>query len=315
MFELRYIARSSGFGSVSFDLIAYDMSAPSPSFFMRHEFLIRRLHSLSGLIPVGAYMTVHLLVNASLINGAASFQTNVNQIHSLEKALFLVEWAFIFLPLIFHAAVGVWIITTGKSNHDNYRYVNNWRYTLQRWSGVIAIVFIFFHVFHLHGWFHSEWWLSRVAEPWGMARFRPFNASSSLALAMSGFIWPVFYLLGIIACVFHLANGIWTMGITWGVWTSPEAQRRANYVCAGGGLLLLMVGLTALTAAIRLDPVEARAIEDAIYDARVAARQIVPIEHKRLPAEAAPSTPNAATEKNGTGDNTEASGSSAAAGH
>jgi hypothetical protein len=35
------------------------------------------------------------------------------------------------------------------------------------------------------------------------------------------------YAIGILACVFHLANGIWTMGITWGVWTSPAAQSRA----------------------------------------------------------------------------------------
>ena len=257
------------------------MSAPTPSFFMRHEFLIRRLHSLSGLIPVGAYMTVHLLVNASLANGPASFQNNVNQIHSLGSALPLVEWLFIFLPILFHAVVGVWIIRTGKSNHDHYRYVSNWRYTLQRATGVIAIFFIFFHVFHLHGWFHGDWWLSKVAEPLGMAQFRPYNAASTLAEALSGYVWPLFYIVGIAASVFHLANGIWTMGITWGVWTSPTAQRRASYVCAAGGALLLLVGFSALVSALRVDPTAARAIEDAIYNARVTAREIEPNEHKR----------------------------------
>lgn len=257
------------------------MSAPTPSFFMRHEFLIRRLHSLSGLIPVGAYMTVHLLVNASLANGPASFQNNVNQIHSLGSALPLVEWLFIFLPILFHAVVGVWIIRTGKSNHDNYRYVSNWRYTLQRATGVIAILFIFFHVFHLHGWFHSDWWLRSVAEPLGMAQFRPYNAASTLAEALSGYVWPVFYLVGVVASVFHLANGVWTMGITWGVWISPAAQRRASYVCAGGGAVLLIVGLSALVTAMRVDPDEARAIEDGIYNARVSAREIEPNPHKR----------------------------------
>lgn len=119
--------------------------------------------------------------------------------------------------------MGVWIIRTGKWNQDRYRYVSNWRYTLQRWTGVIAILFIFFHVFHLHGWFHGEWWLKTVAEPLGMAQFRPYNAASTLATAMGsfgGFVWPVFYFVGIVSCVFHFANGVWTMGITWGVWTS-----------------------------------------------------------------------------------------------
>ncbi len=257
------------------------MSDTTSSFFGRHEFLIRRLHSLSGLVPVGAYMTVHLLVNASLLNGAGAFQSNVNQIHSLGAILPLVEWLFIFLPIIFHAAVGVWIINTGKGNADKYRYVSNVRYSLQRWTGVIAIFFIFFHVFHLHGWFHNEAWLKNVAEPLGMANFRAYNAASTLAMAMGGFLWPIFYVIGILACVFHLANGVWTMGITWGVWISPRAQRNATIVCAAGGVLLAAVGLSSLLAIKTLDVVRAEEIEDAMYEVRVATGEIVPNEHKR----------------------------------
>lgn len=263
------------------------MSQTSTDLFKKNEFLIRRLHSLSGLIPVGAYMTVHLIVNASLLNGAGSFQKNVNQIHSLGSLLPLVEWLFIFLPLIFHAVIGVWIIRTGKSNHDNYRYVANWRYTLQRWTGVIAIVFIFMHVFQLHGWFHGDWWLTKVAEPLGMAQFRPYNAASTLSVALAGFFWPIFYFIGIVACVFHLANGVWTMGITWGVWISPKAQARASYVCGAGGILLGIIGLSALFAAKNIDPEHAREIEDRMYDAKIATGEMEPDPHKRsLPVEA-----------------------------
>lgn len=269
------------------------MSDTTSSFFGRHEFLIRRLHSLSGLIPVGAYMTVHLLVNASLLNGAGAFQNNVNQIHSLGAVLPLVEWLFIFLPLIFHAVIGVWIIQSGKGNVDHYRYVNNARYSMQRWTGVIAIVFIFFHVFHLHGWFHSDAWLENVAKPLGMANFRAYNASSSLALAMSG-VWPIIYVIGVLACVFHLANGVWTMGITWGVWTTPRAQRNATFVCAVGGVLLAVVGLSSLVAVKTLDIDKARQVEDAMYNARVSTGEIEPNEHKRAshvpPASTEPET-------------------------
>lgn len=257
------------------------MSESANSFLHKHEFLIRRLHSLSGLIPVGAYMTVHLIVNASLLNGPGAFQHNVNQIHSLGRLLPLVEWMFIFLPIIFHAVIGVWIINSGSSNYDHYRYVANWRYTLQRWTGVVAIVFIFMHVFHLHGWLHSEWWLTRVAEPLGMANFRPYNAASTLAVAMGGFIWPVFYFVGMVACVFHLANGVWTMGITWGIWISPRAQRNASFVCGFGGVALLLVGLSALVATKQVDVDQAVRVEDAMYHAKVATGEIVPNEHKR----------------------------------
>lgn len=250
-------------------------------FFAKHEFLIRRLHSLTGLVPVGAYMVVHLVVNASLLNGPGTFQANVYQIHSLGKLLPFVEWLFIFLPILFHALIGVWIVTTGRSNTSAYNYAANWRYSLQRWTGMIAFVFIFFHVFHLHGWFHADWWRLSVAEPLGMAQFRPYNAGSSLASALTGFFWPVFYVTGVGASVFHLANGIWTMGITWGVWITPGAQRKALQACAVGGVLLLLVGLSGLGAALTTDLEKARDIENSMYEAREQAAEVLPAPHKR----------------------------------
>lgn len=259
-------------------------SSPNPAtehgFFVKHEFLIRRLHSLTGLVPVGAFMVVHLLVNASILNGASTFQKNVYQIHSLGKLLPLVEWAFIFLPIIFHAVIGVWIVYTGRSNTAVYQYSPNWRYRLQRISGMIAIVFIFFHVFHLHGWFHAEWWKEGVAEPLGMAQFRPYNAASSLAASMGGFVWPVFYFVGIVACVYHLANGIWTMGITWGVWITPEAQQTASKVCTAGGVLLLLVGLSGLAGALMTDVKVAEEVEREMYEYRVKSGDVAPAPHK-----------------------------------
>lgn len=257
------------------------MNAVPSTFFGRHDFLIRRLHSLSGLIPVGAYMVVHLLVNSTLMNGPGAFQARVNDIHALGAVLPVVEWTFIFLPLIFHAVVGLWIIQSGQSNASQYRYVNNTRYTLQRWSGVVATVFILFHVFHLHGWFHGEAWLKQVAEPLGMARFRPYNAASTLAMALSGYVWPVFYAVGVIACVFHLANGVWTMGITWGLWLTPQAQRRADVVATAFGVLLGVVGLSALWAAKRTDVPEAQRVENAMYESKVRTGEIKADPHKR----------------------------------
>ncbi|MFO0943888.1 MAG: succinate dehydrogenase cytochrome b558 subunit [Pirellulales bacterium] len=256
-------------------------TSPSVDFFTRHEFLIRRLHSLSGLIPVGAYMVVHLLVNASILNGAGSFQKYVNEIHSLGKILPLVEWTFIFLPIIFHAAFGVWIIKSGKSNVGQYKYTSNWRYSMQRWTGMIAIVFIFMHVFHLHGWFHGDWWKSNVAEPLGMAQFRPYNAASTLATALSGFVAPIGYVIGIVACVFHLANGIWTMGITWGIWISPKSQKNASIVCSAFGVFMLAVGLSALVGARKVDPAEAKTLEDKVYESNVEKGVILADPHKR----------------------------------
>ena len=67
-------------------------------------------------MPVGAYMVVHLLTNASVLAGRDVFQDKVDKIHSLGPVLPLVEWTFIFLPIIFHAVVGVMIVRSGMSN-------------------------------------------------------------------------------------------------------------------------------------------------------------------------------------------------------
>jgi len=262
------------------------MSVPTPSptpgsFLHQHEFLIRRLHSLSGLVPVGAYMCVHLVTNASLLAGPGRFQANVNMIHSLGPALPLVEWLFIFSPLIFHAVVGVWIAMSGHSNTRQYAYTANRRYSWQRLTGYLAFIFIFTHVFHLHGWFHAEWWLKTVAEPLGMAQFRPYSAASTLAAALTGIAWPIFYAAGLLACCFHLSNGIWTAGITWGVWLTPAAQGRATAACAVFGVLLSVVGLSSLWAVKTTDIEKAAQIEDTMYKTRVESGEIDEDPHKR----------------------------------
>jgi succinate dehydrogenase / fumarate reductase cytochrome b subunit len=242
-------------------------SAPavdSRPFLVKHDFLLRRLHSLSGLIPVGAYMTVHLLTNASVLNGPETFQNQVNTIHSLGKALPIVEWTFIFIPILFHAIFGVVIIRSGKSNTTHYPYGKNYRYTLQRVTGMIAFVYIFWHVMHLH-------WMGT---PFGGGKFEHEFATSSAASAIQAALWiQLLYAIGVLACVYHLANGLWTMGITWGAWTTPGAQRRADYVCIAFGVGLGIIGLSALFGMSTTNVADARAMEQVKHEERVQERE------------------------------------------
>lgn len=232
-------------------------------FLARHEFLIRRLHSLTGLIPVGAYMCIHLATNASILAGPATFQDNVDRIHSLGPALPFVEWTFILLPIIFHAVVGVLIIRSGLPNTGSYPYPSNVRYTLQRATAWIALFFIGWHVFHMHGWVTLPHWREEVARTGLGAQFDPEHASSSVHAALGSLWMTIFYLVGVAACVFHFANGLWTMGITWGVWTSPAAQQRASRICLVLGILVMAVGVGALVGVRAVNARAARKLEDA----------------------------------------------------
>lgn len=260
------------------------------SFLERNDFLIRRLHSLSGLIPVGAYMVVHLLTNASVLESPAAFQGNVYKIHGLGKLLPIIEWVFIFIPILFHAAIGFVIIGGGMPNSNRYRYGANYRYTLQRATGMIAFVFIMIHVFHMHGWFHADVWLENVVRPLGGGQFKPYNAASTAGEALQSGAMVAFYLVGVLSCVFHLANGIWTMGITWGVWTSPAAQARALKVCGVFGVLLGLLSVSALFGMRdvgRGDKLqEAIQAEDRMYQHKTESGEVAPNEHKRATHEA-----------------------------
>lgn len=226
-------------------------SDSSPSFLARHQFLIYRLFSLAGLIPVGAFLVVHLLTNASVLAGPGTFQSRVDLIHSLGPLLVPIEWAFIFLPMLFHAAVGFVIIANGMPNVGSYSYVGNVRYTLQRATGMIAFAFILWHVLQLH-------WLGA---PVGGGKFDPHHASSSAAVALQPTIVAILYAIGILSTVFHFSNGLWTLGITWGLWTSPAAMRRANLISIVVGVLLGGAGLGALVGMRSVDIEEARAVE------------------------------------------------------
>lgn len=252
----------------------------SQSFYQRNEFLLRRVHSLLGLIPIGAYMVVHLLANASIANGTESFQNVVYQIHSLGKGVVLVEWLFIFLPILFHALLGFVFIFGGKSNLKNYPNTTNRRYVAQRVTGMIAFFFIFWHVLHMNGVIHAEWFRESIADALGLAQFRPYNAASTAARALQNPIVFVLYSIGILSCVYHFANGLWTMGITWGVWVTPSAQRWASRVCMGIGLVVAVVGMSALISFQFVDPEAAEAREMQMYQQRVLDGSVLPDSHK-----------------------------------
>jgi succinate dehydrogenase / fumarate reductase, cytochrome b subunit len=247
------------------------LAPPAPvatGFFGRHEFLLRRLHSLSGIVPVGAYMCIHLLTNASVLGGPQTFQEQVDTIHRLGPILPFVEWTFIFIPIIFHAGLGIVRAVNCETNSGSYRYGSNVRYTLQRVTAWIALFFIAWHVFHMHGWFHFDFWTQHIASQFGGGKFNPEHATSTAAVALQPLLVKILYAIGVLSTVYHLANGLWTSGITWGIWTTPAAQRRADYVCTAFGVLLAFVGLSALFGMSRANIAEAEAVEQVRIEQR-----------------------------------------------
>ena len=242
----------------------------SEGFLDKNYFLLRRLHSLSGVLPIGVFLIMHLTTNSSILwgelgkyGGVYTFQHEVNFIHSV-PALLLVEVFGLWLPIAFHSILGVYYATTGKSNLKRYEYQANWRYSLQRISGYVGLLFIFYHIATLRwGWT----WLPLAST------FDAHHAASTTAIALRGGVEEVtwkafavsgFYLVSVSMLVFHFANGLWTAAITWGLTISETAQKRWGVVCTGLGLGLMGAGVAAVLGFATLNVDEAREIETAM---------------------------------------------------
>ncbi|HVY46445.1 MAG TPA: succinate dehydrogenase cytochrome b558 subunit [Minicystis sp.] len=197
-------------------------------------FLWRKLHSLSGVVPVGAFMIFHLWENATALQGQERFDEAVSGINHLPYLPFL-EWGLILLPLAFHAVYGVWIALHGKPNVGRYTYSRNWMYTLQRVTGLLAFAFIGYHLW--------EYWGHKLAGTLAPEQFYPELCKNMSSTTAGVPIVALIYIVGISACVFHLANGLWGFCFSWGITVTRRAQRGAAVVFGVLGLVVLFLGL------------------------------------------------------------------------
>ena len=255
----------------------------------RHHFLIRRLHSFAGIMPIGVFLMIHLTTNSSVVwgllngreydgahAGAATFQHEVNFIHSL-PFLILIEIFGLWLPIAFHAILGFYYAITGSPNVKHYPFQDNWRYTLQRVSGYIGLLFIFYHVATLRwGWtFLMPGGTSWDGEFAASTLARVFQGGGE-GITTAGFLVSAGYMIGVSMLVFHLANGLWTAAITWGLTISEAAQKRWGYVCTAIGVALMGMAWAAVIGFATLDPAQAEQAERMVNQGRANAAMVEP---------------------------------------
>ena len=199
-----------------------------------HSFLWRRLHSLSGIVPIGAFLLEHLLSNFEALHGPLAYGQQVKLLNSLPLVRVL-EWVFIFIPLAFHAGYGVWIALRGRANVDIYPWAGNWGYLTQRITGIIAFVYIIQHV-----------WRQRFSGV--MLPEHPGASFHKVQMELSNHWMLAFYIIAMIATCFHFAYGIWLFAAKWGITPGDKARRRFGWVCAAFGIAICAMGLASIYA-------------------------------------------------------------------
>lgn len=201
----------------------------------RRQFALRRLHSLTGIVPIGLYVLFHLGVNSFAAGGPESYNRMAEFLESLPYLL-AIEIPFIWLPILYHAGYGIYIHATGRPNPFQYAYRSNWLYWLQRWSGIVTLVFI--------GW---HFWQTRLAN-YIYGRVIEFRMMADI-LSDPG--WLAFYVVGLVAVSYHLANGLRSFLLTWGAVVGDRARRRVEIVSAVFGFLVLTFSLATIRAFLR----------------------------------------------------------------
>jgi succinate dehydrogenase / fumarate reductase cytochrome b subunit len=213
------------------------------------KFYAKKLFELTGFLPIGAFLVEHLYSNFQIVGrgGDARFNDVVKDLQTNPIIIFA-EIGLIGLPLLYHAAYGLFVASQGRANTGEYGYLRNWTYLLQRITGVILILYIGYHVWNtrLVPVFHPE-----------MANLQNVNGQ---ALVSSSYMHDYFhethlgiqvlwiYFLGVACAVYHFANGLWNAGIHWGLTISPRSQRVSGFVCGLVGVTLLAVAYASLMA-------------------------------------------------------------------
>jgi succinate dehydrogenase / fumarate reductase cytochrome b subunit len=210
---------------------------------LSRTFILRKLHQLTGIMPLGFFLLEHFYTNSKALAGAAEFNTAVKDLQSIPYIL-LVEIGGIFIPLIYHALYGLVITVEARPNNLHYPYSRNWFYTIQRVTGIILFFFITFHVLNFR--FGLVPHLNNIS-----VAHSPDQAFEIVAREFR--MVPIFivYVIGITATVWHLANGVWLFMVDWGITIGERAQRLTGYACIAIGIVLLAVGINAAVAFIR----------------------------------------------------------------
>ncbi|PAV27637.1 succinate dehydrogenase [Virgibacillus profundi] len=194
------------------------------------EFFSRRLHSLLGVIPIGVFLVQHLVVNHFAVYGEESFNKAAGFMAGLPFVIVL-EIFVIYLPILFHAVLGVYIVFVAKNNTRKYGYFRNWMFYLQRFTGIITLVFIAWHV-----------WETRIQIGLG-------NEELNYSLMEGILTNPImfwFYLIGVLSTVFHFANGLWSFMVSWGITQSPKSQKIATNATVLVFLVVSYIGVRTL---------------------------------------------------------------------
>jgi succinate dehydrogenase/fumarate reductase cytochrome b subunit (b558 family) len=192
---------------------------------------LRKLHSLTGVVPLGLYLFLHLGAYATAPDGQFAFDARQNKLEGV-PLLGIDEVFGIVLPLLFHAVYGVKLAL--EATDGSHPYPQRWMHTMQRLTGLFAFGFVGYH-------------LAEYRLPWLLGRMSPDAFFPTLAARLSSTtsgvpLVAILYLVGLAATTVHFATGLWGFSVSWGFVKTRRAQALAAGACGTLSVFLLLSG-------------------------------------------------------------------------
>lgn len=197
-------------------------------------FVMRRLHAIAGVVPLGVFLVVHVLVQASALGGAARFDRVVGGLARMPIATPF-ETLFVGVPLAYHALYGLRRSFVRPADAEAHGYTRPRLDLLMRITSLVLLVFIVAHAWELR--------IHRAAFGGSIAALHT-RLSMHLSSTSGGTPWTALgYVVGVAAAAFHLAYGCNAV-----LAASGRATRGRAIACIAGGALLFGVGVTTVIA-------------------------------------------------------------------
>lgn len=204
----------------------------------RASFFSDRLASLLAFAPLGVWTVFHLADNLAAFRGSEAWEKSVTGSSPIALAFTSVV---VLAPLAWHTIWGIGRIFQTRPNYPRYGYFANLKYIVQRLSAVGLLAFILAHL-----------WLAFVKPRFMDGRPEPF---ADIAHHMH-FHTPttIVYILGVLAVAYHLANGLHTGLMSWGVVATRRALKRAHGAAIAFFFVVLAMGWGSIFALYKAGP-------------------------------------------------------------
>ena len=198
---------------------------------------LRRIHSLTGVVPLAVFLVEHITLNSVALAGPGAYREVVETVRRLPGVVWI-EALGIGLPLLVHMTIGVLIAT--ELHEEGNADASGWVAWSQRLTGVYLLNYVIFHT-----------WGTRLSPDLLSRKKDLYTIMHEQVTGVGWFVWNA---LGVLSAAWHLGVGLPRFVARWWPRLAPGTLRAAAGVGYVLSAVLGIAGVAALTAFARGTP-------------------------------------------------------------